>query len=288
MDFGLHVGSIYSRSVSRPPSSVASKSNWLPGLDGLRAFSVAWVICFHLEKRDPLIFGEGIFRTMAFFGGQGVTVFFVISGFLITSLLLKEEQRTGGISLLGFYRRRAFRILPAAFVYIAIALAFTWTNKLQWNPLEWLGSAFFFRNLIANDTTSQLTSHYWSLSVEEQFYLIWPLMVMLASPRRRLWVTASLCLFAPVWRYLVMKLGAGVYANPARIDLNYDSLLIGAVLALLQQRTRFRTVLDRHPVAAILLPSTIIAFFALVRWSFAFSAFAGQLRPPPRPLSSQW
>ena len=203
-------------------------------------------------------------------GVTGVTVFFVISGFLITTLLLREEGRTGAVRLGGFYRRRAYRILPAAFVYLAVAFGFAWANRLPWNPMEWVGAMLFFRNLVPAGTDSHLTGHFWSLSIEEQFYLVWPLMVILIARRRRLGLTLGLCLFAPVWRHLVTKWAGGGPINIGRIDLNYDSLLIGALLALMQQRPSFRSLFDRYPFAPWILPAAIAAIGAQLYWGLPF------------------
>jgi peptidoglycan/LPS O-acetylase OafA/YrhL len=149
-------------------------------LDALRAFSIVWVGWFHLEARDHLL-NEGWVRQLVLRGVSGVTVFFVISGFLITTLLLKEEAREGRISLAGFYRRRAYRILPAALVYLAVAWLFALANKLPLNPAEWLGAALFFRNLVPAGPNSHLTAHFWSLSIEEQFYLASALVAAVSS-----------------------------------------------------------------------------------------------------------
>lgn len=195
-------------------------------------------------------------------GVTGVTVFFVISGFLITTLLLKEEAKTGRISLSGFYRRRAFRILPAAFAYLAVALVFALQAGLPWKPVEWIGAALFFRNLVTGDAGSHLTGHFWSLSIEEQFYLFWPVLVVWLPRSKRLWITLGMCLFAPVWRHLMVKLAGGGPLNIGRIDLNYDSLLVGALLALLQDGKRFRGLFDQLPIAGLVLALAVVGFFA--------------------------
>jgi peptidoglycan/LPS O-acetylase OafA/YrhL len=235
----------------------------------MRAVSIFWVVWFHLEARDSLL-DDGIVKSLVLRGVTGVTVFFVISGFLITTLLLREEQRAGTISLTGFYRRRAYRILPAAFAYLAVALAFTRVSRMPWNLGEWLGAALFFRNLVPPGANSHLTGHFWSLSIEEQFYLVWPLLVVLIAPRRRLWVTLGLCLFAPVWRHLMTKLAGGGPINIGRIDLNYDSLLVGALLAQLQQRPQFRNLFDRYRFASLILPAAVVAMGAQIYWGLPF------------------
>ena len=137
-----------------------------PGLDGLRALSIVMVLTSHLH--DPL---------WSFWnGGLGVTLFFVISGFLITTLLLREEDRTGRVSLSGFYVRRAFRIIP---LYV-IALGVTTVLVLGFglgeggaNFLERLPLLATFNGELAGGGTF---AHSWSLGIEEKFYILWPLL----------------------------------------------------------------------------------------------------------------
>src|SRR5260221_4908735 len=139
----------------------------IPSLDGLRAISIALVVWCHV--------GDG--RGMYSYGSFGVTIFFVISGFLITHLLAAEEEKRGSVSISDFYRRRAFRILPPAILYLLVTAGLT-------SGVDVLHCLLFVRNL---NPGSEVTSHYWSLSIEEQFYLIWPAaFVLLASNCGRL------------------------------------------------------------------------------------------------------
>ncbi|MGE3309241.1 MAG: acyltransferase family protein [Limisphaerales bacterium] len=209
----------------------------LPGLDGVRAFAVAWVILLHAGYSVTY---PGWFAGFASRGVHGVTVFFVLSGFLITWLLLEEEQRLGAFSLRDFYVRRAFRILPPVFLFLlglAVASALV---PLEIPVLDWLGCLFFFRNLTGG---SYYTAHFWSLAIEEQFYLLWPLLLFLTPRRARLPVTAGLCALAPVWRQANMMFFGAQNLNWSRADLLYDALLVGALLALAQRYSGFRKCL---------------------------------------------
>lgn len=204
-----------SRSGPNPAIPDWRRLKRIPGLDGLRAISIAGVVTSHVGHE------RGAFH----YGSFGVEIFFVLSGFLITHLLCSEEERHGQISLRGFYRHRAFRILPAAFAYlIAVSL---WTS---WRDL--LHCAFFVRNLTSSG--SDLTSHFWSLSIEEQFYLCWPLaFLLLRSNRRRLKVALFLFAAAPFWRLAAIHLQGTQILGTFRTDLMYDRLLGGCCLALL-------------------------------------------------------
>jgi peptidoglycan/LPS O-acetylase OafA/YrhL len=205
-------------------------SHRLPSLDGLRAISIALVILAHAVKTAgfPHSF---LVDQAARQGGIGVIIFFCISGFLITWLLLNEEGETGVISLRGFYQRRAVRILPAALTFLAVVAV---ANQLAGHALpskEILASLLFVRNLVPG---SELTNHFWSLSIEEQFYLFWPLTLVLLPARCRLPATATLCVFAPLWRQLNREWFLPSSLNPWRTDLCYDYIMMGALIAQLK------------------------------------------------------
>jgi peptidoglycan/LPS O-acetylase OafA/YrhL len=149
----------------------------LPGLDGLRGIAVAAVLIYHF-------FGSALPG-----GFLGVDVFFVLSGFLITALLVREYGHNGRISLKGFWQRRARRILPAAATVLVIctAVAGLIGGDAAVNlPPQFLGSLFFVNNWVQiseahsyfADTTPQIFMHYWSLAIEEQFYVLWPLLFL--------------------------------------------------------------------------------------------------------------
>jgi peptidoglycan/LPS O-acetylase OafA/YrhL len=158
--------------------------NHLPSLDGLRAISISLVLIGHLDGTRnvghlPVIY---IFGNLAHFG---VTVFFVISGFLITSLLIKEDEQTGTVSLKGFYLRRSLRIFPAAFVDIALVTLLTAASAISVSRTDLVCAATYTVNYLVH--SSWYIGHLWSLSVEEQFYLYWAFAFATLSPRRAGW-----------------------------------------------------------------------------------------------------
>ncbi len=141
----------------------------IPSLDGLRAVSVALVIFSHLTG----------YRT----GAVGVRIFFVISGFLITNLLEKERERSGTISLKNFYARRSLRIFPLAYTYMGI-MAILWAaGFINTTAGDFLAAATYTSSYRLS--RSFYLDHLWSLSVEEQFYLLWPMIVLLAGKNAR-------------------------------------------------------------------------------------------------------
>lgn len=167
------------RHAEKQASAVAPKSNFRRDIQGLRAVAVLAVVADHLFK-----WPSG--------GFVGVDVFFVISGFLITGLLLKEHDRTGTISFTGFYKRRARRILPASIVTLAVTVAVTYlvfnVGRAQQVMFDGLWAAAFSANwrfaatgtdyFQASSPVSPL-QHFWSLAVEEQFYFVWPWVMLL-------------------------------------------------------------------------------------------------------------
>jgi peptidoglycan/LPS O-acetylase OafA/YrhL len=211
----------------------------LPSLDGLRAVSITMVVACHAAKvlsADHHVPGLGLFRA---FGPLGVTVFFVISGFLITTLLLEELRRSGEIRLSAFYGRRAFRILPAYWAFLAGVFVLTCSGLVE-NPPTAFGRALFFVSDYASTHTWSL-GHSWSLSVEEQFYLLWPAALVALGPRRARTLALALVVGSPLIRlgsYLWTPELRGAIGN--MLHTRVDALMIGCLLALLRQ--------ERHAV----------------------------------------
>ncbi len=174
---------------SHPDDQAYGRFGYHPGLDGVRGFAVLAVFLFHAGS--PLLPG----------GLLGVSVFFTLSGYLITRLLLDEGTRSAGVDLPAFWARRLRRLLPAALVGVALVLALAAFSSLQVDPNSLqvdvfgaLGYAANWRFLFAGTSYADLFSqpspllHYWSLAIEEQFYLLYPLVVWLVlrhSPRAR-------------------------------------------------------------------------------------------------------
>jgi peptidoglycan/LPS O-acetylase OafA/YrhL len=196
----------------------------IPSLDGLRALSVALVLLGHLS-------GTRNFPTVpAWVSGYatfGVRIFFVISGFLITTLLLKERAKRGSISLKEFYLRRVFRIFPAAYVYLLAVAVFAGIGI--WH----FAAAIFY---VSNYDYGRpwLLGHLWSLAVEEQFYLLWPLALLLFFRKRKAIAIATICI-SPLLRIAYFS-GLGAHLGWRYIDWSFptvaDALAMGCLLAL--------------------------------------------------------
>lgn len=220
--------------------------NRIPSLDGARAVSIALVIACHgsFNGSSPLAWGFD-------YGNLGVRIFFVISGFLITKLLLDERQRVGRISIARFYLRRAFRILPAAYVYIA---TIGWLMALEgYSPYARMAPpAFYFANYKGWDFI--LFGHFWSLSVEEQFYLLWPAALVFLGTRRARYACVTLLFTAPLFRMLSAM---GLWPTQVKYAFESvcDALATGCLLALLRdalwRNVYYRSVVESPMAGAI-------------------------------------
>jgi peptidoglycan/LPS O-acetylase OafA/YrhL len=159
----------------------------------------------------------------------GVDVFFVISGFLITLLLLKEREKTGSVSLRNFYVRRAYRILPAAYA-MTLVIAILWHNRIHLRDV--LCSLFYVQNF--NGHGSWSLGHMWSLSVEEQFYLLWPFLLN-RFYRHRHKIAIAAMVIAPLLRAACAELGFH-HAQVAWFPCAMDALATGCLLALFKEK----------------------------------------------------
>jgi len=199
-----------------------------PALDGLRAVAVLLVLAAHTRTFTGDVDG----------GNVGVTIFFTLSGFLITSVLLQQRDRTGRITLSEFYRRRALRLVPAMLVTIALAVAveIVVLGRIgDWSLI--LGSLTYTSNFVMVDGTFPTPTglgHMWSLGIEEQFYLVWPLVVIVVARFAKLRLAIGL-VYVVLAVAVVRVVLAGHVAGWARVyfapDMRADSLLIGCAVA---------------------------------------------------------
>lgn len=234
-----------------------SQSN-IPSLDGLRAVAVTIVIFYHL----------GIPGTPR--GDHGVMAFFVLSGFLITWLLLKEDSKYGSVSLSAFYKRRILRIFPAfyCFWFVSVITLLLERQKIAWGPF--LSSFFYIGNYWFGITNrgDQIMGMTWSLAVEEQFYLLWPLcfLVFRRDLKRLTRVLVAIIVGVSLYRTFLT-----VYVHPPHNYLEYafdtrvDDLMVGCLLAVLLKRRamrRFWAVVCRQshaPAVTLLLLGALVS-----------------------------
>ena len=215
------------------PPARHSGADRIPSLDGLRAISIGAVLFAHASKTGGFP-QAGTSRLSMFLDGKlGVRVFFVISGFLITSLLLKEFSKTGRVSLKAFYQRRALRILPVYYCYILAVGLLTWLGLRMIPPVNFFSAGVFATDLWGEWYAPQYwpLAHTWSLSIEEQFYLTWPALLAFLGPRfgGRLWIPFLLNL-APAMRWWMRPQPTMDHLFVAQ----GDAIAMGCLLALLR------------------------------------------------------
>jgi peptidoglycan/LPS O-acetylase OafA/YrhL len=252
------------RTAPLPPSQTRGqrRPSHRGDIEGLRAVAVALVVAFHA--------GIGLVSG----GYVGVDVFFVLSGFLITGLLLDEAARTGTISLTGFYARRARRLLPLAALVLAATTAavFLLLPAMDWAKVarQLVASALSMANWqfaaestqYMADTDQSPVLHYWSLSVEEQFYLVWPLLILLLVGRsglaqrawpvvaRRVGVALGVIVAGSLWLSWVQTRDGSPFAYFGLHTRAWE-LGAGAALALLRPHLGALTRWAAHTFAAV-------------------------------------
>ncbi len=227
-----------------------------PSLDGWRAIAVLTVVLHH----DTLhAIGPITTNWFQIHGFAGVDLFFGISGFLICTRLLEEESIIGAISLSGFYIRRAFRILPPAVLYLAFIAIFGIFGLLPITHKEWLAALLFGRNYDFLSSTpghvDWFSAHFWSLSVEEHFYLLLPSVLLVVPKRYRIATLACMTTIVITWR-CYRQLTHPWDQLFKHTDTRLDALLIPAILAVLLQGKDWpiiiRNVSRFWPLAAML------------------------------------
>ena len=236
--------------AERAPGWRRVDSGRIPSLDGLRAISILFVIIGHAYATLPRLTGipgalmDG-FTFIAGNGEMGVTVFFVLSGFLITTLLLKELRKTGKLSIKAFYIRRAFRIWPAFYLMLAVVVLLGVFRAIPLTVGEVVSAGLFFWNYYPHGATWFL-GHTWSLAVEEQFYLVWPLILKFLGVSRAAWFAAAVIAIEPAVRVANYAL---VPAMRSHIGImghtRADSLMIGALAAILYAKPAFQHFVNR-------------------------------------------
>jgi peptidoglycan/LPS O-acetylase OafA/YrhL len=234
------------------------KREHIPALDGLRGVAVLLVILFHAGDAP--------------YGWIGVDVFFALSGFLITGILLdaKTSGARGGAYYLPFYTRRCLRIFPLAFG--TMTFVFLIAPPLALMPAVPFGEQVWYWTYLSNwyeprSVSSGSMIHFWSLALEEQFYLIWPWVVLAANRRRLWWICLALLLLAPMLRFAVTVLPIpdplGNFYD-RMTPLRMDGLAAGALIAII---SREPARLDRYRRLALPIFLLSAATFALLQWN---------------------
>jgi peptidoglycan/LPS O-acetylase OafA/YrhL len=244
-----------------------SHDRQIPSLDGLRGISIVLVMLAHAFPWSRLL-DHGVL---------GVKVFFVVSGFLITRLIVGEIEQTGRLDIKLFFIRRMLRIFPAFYVYLAVVALVTSLHWLDIPVHNLVFAATYTMNYVAEGRWE--TGHLWSLAIEEQFYLIWPFAVLMLGLRRALSGAAVLAVIAPYALLALFLHGAGRYMLATQtFPFAFDGLAAGCVLGgcldTFMKRPAFaRAIASRW---GALVPPAMLLLDGIDRHSLVYHA-AGQL-----------
>lgn len=244
------------------PGLPGGNSRYIPTLDGWRAIAILWVLQGHSSTWSVAGLTN---RWVQLTGYRGVQLFFALSGLLICARLLEEEQRFGSISLRSFYTRRLYRIQPAALTYLLVVVLLMLTGKIgkAWTPV--IGAALMIRDIWPWVVQNWQTAHFWSLAVEEHFYLLFPGFLVLCR-RYRLAMASAMVVALEFWRIYVFNtppLQKYAMVIDLRTDMVAGGILLGCVFALALRRRRVLEIAKAylHPWVALLY--TAIAFARL-------------------------
>ena len=251
------------RETEHAASTVPGSDRNIPSLDGLRAVSILLVLLAHSSWFLPKIITQSTpFRFIVGNGTHGVAVFFVISGYLITTLLLREFTTTHSISLRRFYFRRTLRIFPAYYAFLAV-MGLLWAGHVLKFDLTSFVAAATYTWACNPHASSALLTHAWSLSIEELFYLLWPLCLLLLYPKRRtLHWTIGAILFFPALRVALYFLAPSLRGHEFYMVQGWaDTMLVGCVLALARHRQDFEAWHRRALKGWVVVLLGFVAFY---------------------------
>jgi peptidoglycan/LPS O-acetylase OafA/YrhL len=227
----------------------------IPSLDGWRAIAISLVLYRHLEYTNPSAWSKVVFD----WGGLGVFVFFVISGYLITFLLKRERERTDSVSLKGFYIRRVFRIFPPLLFFLGGVGILARLGLADASTRSILFSLGFLRNFVPGPY--RILHHLWSLSVEEQFYLMWPFIFSRLSKRNACRLLLAVILAEPVIRVIMIRWLGRTGTWFWETETIADGLAYGCLLAIMQTELRANRLYQwfSRSYACLILPFIMIA-----------------------------
>lgn len=250
--------------MPRSPDRPSAKAGYLPSLDGWRALAILGVLAVH-----DTTFGTELHTDIGFIGlgGYGVNLFFAISGILISTRILEDEHAWGKFRIKDFYVRRLFRIQPAAVAYLLCIAALDLFGVVHERLSALLGGLLMYQNYLynANDTSTSwlLTGHFWTLAVEEHFYILLSLFFLFCRRRRALYMAAIFVLFKAAQHW---ARGHNLYVEATSLRQTFwqiHFLVFPALLALLLRDRRIRDAAIRFLQPWVAFTATF-AFYAIL------------------------
>ncbi len=241
----------------------------IPALDGMRAISILLVIGAHLKHSD--VFSSLLPSYIYFDGTLGVGVFFTISGFLITTLMLKEEDSKGKINLKNFYIRRFLRLMPVYYAFLIALVIIDYLTIVNITWCQYLSALTYTKNFFC---TSWIDGHLWSLAVEEQFYLVWPLIFYFVPKKYRIKIAVALVITAPIFRLIFYVIKQGSLLSFSFFS-NMDCLMIGCLVAYIYfKEYKIIGLLNNLPQGLVRLVALGLVFFSsLIQHLLLFGFF---------------
>lgn len=250
------------RDLTGPGLTATLQAKHIQGLDAFRAIAVLFVLLGHGIEGSPTVS-----PWVSPLASLGVKLFFVLSGLLITRLLMDEIERRGRVDLMRFYRRRLGRLMPAFYLYLVVAIGIL---MVRGKPVPWdavASAVLYVTNYFQafNDAPTHIVSHCWSLAVEEQFYVVWPL--LLAWVVRRHWRPESV-LVAAILAIWAWRLGLVLFTPTPEaylyraLDTRGDELSMGCLLAVLTRRADLQERLAALLRVRWLVPVTVVLLYA--------------------------
>jgi peptidoglycan/LPS O-acetylase OafA/YrhL len=200
----------------------------IPSLNGIRAVCILLVLGSHTKFAPDFPKEQTDIWNYFFNGALGVSIFFVLSGFLITHLLIKEKEKEKTISLTNFYIRRVIRIFPVYYCLLFVYLILQLRGVFEFSRLQWFTSLTYTKDFGYRNWED---SHLWSLAVEEQFYLIWPIVFKFASRKKMVLFSAAIVAACPLIRLVAYLLGDAKFLKFS-LFANIDCLMIGCLAAI--------------------------------------------------------
>jgi peptidoglycan/LPS O-acetylase OafA/YrhL len=229
------------------PRSFKKKSGYLPGLDGLRAIAIAGVLLTHDLPWTILGHSDAAWKG---YGGWGVQLFFAISGVLICWRLLEDEAKQREVRLGAFYTRRLLRIQPAALSYLAVIAILFGFGLIPTNWVYWTSAVFSFTNFLITAHTppgaAAFLGHFWTLAVEEHFYIVLSLLFLAARKRRAVWLGGLLLLLIVGQQIAAARDLFTPVVSERRSYWVIQLLLFPALLALCIYPQRIRKLAEKY------------------------------------------
>jgi peptidoglycan/LPS O-acetylase OafA/YrhL len=265
-------------SADQTPAPEWLSGGRIPSLDGLRAVAILLVIYSHVMDTDGFPSFVRLPGSLSrHLGVFGVQVFFAISGFLITTLILRETERNGRLDLKQFYIDRALKIFPPFLAVLTVLALMASCGLVHLTWLDWATASSFTTNFVPRPNAA--VTHFWSLSIEEHFYLVWPLLLASCSVLRNWRIALGCVTFCLVYRCIL----AGAFPEYHLLAIRWtfgrvDGIVFGCLAALAARDAVWRQRLDQitssRPLLALVMLALVATFVASElswRWSIAIT-----------------